>query len=61
MTTVVVVQVFQAQASRSSKESVFQVAPLSNPGLLAATSVIVFLVVEGVRLIRRRVNRMLEE
>jgi Ca2+-transporting ATPase len=40
MTTVVLLQVFQAQASRSSEDSVFDVNPLSNPGLLATTGII---------------------
>jgi Ca2+-transporting ATPase len=43
MTTVVLLQVFQAQASRSSKGSVFHVDPLSNPGLLATTGIILAL------------------
>lgn len=43
MTTVVLLQVFQAQASRSSKDSVFRVDPLSNPGLLATTGIILAL------------------
>jgi magnesium-transporting ATPase (P-type) len=43
MTTVVLLQVFQAQASRSSKDSVFRVDPRSNPGLLATTGMILVL------------------
>ena len=43
MTTVVLLQVFQAQASRSSRDSVFRVDPRSNPGLLATTGIILAL------------------
>lgn len=43
MTTVVLLQVFQAQASRSSKDSVFLVDPRSNPGLLVTTGIILAL------------------
>jgi Ca2+-transporting ATPase len=40
MTTVVVLQVFEAQAGRSSKESVFRLNPLGNKALLGATGLI---------------------
>ncbi len=43
LTTVVLLQVFQAQASRSSRDSVFRVALRSNPGLLATTGIILAL------------------
>jgi Ca2+-transporting ATPase len=43
MTTVVLLQVFQAQASRSFKDSVFRLNPLSNRALLAATGLILLL------------------
>jgi Ca2+-transporting ATPase len=43
MTTVVLLQVFQAQASRSSRDSVFSVNLRSNPGLLATTGIILAL------------------
>ena len=43
MTTVVLLQVFQAQASRSSKDSVFLGDPRSNPGLLVTTGIILAL------------------
>jgi Ca2+-transporting ATPase len=43
MTTVVLLQVFQAQASRSFKDSVFRLNPLSSRALLAATGLILLL------------------
>ena len=43
MTAVVVLQIFQAQASRSTSEPVWRVDPRSNPGLLATTGIILVL------------------
>jgi Ca2+-transporting ATPase len=43
LTTVVLLQVFQAQATRSAKASVFQVDPFSNRGLLVTTAIILVL------------------
>ncbi len=40
LTAVVLLQVFQAQAGRSSRESVFRLNPLSNKALLGATGLI---------------------
>jgi Ca2+-transporting ATPase len=43
LTTVVLLQVFQAQATRSSTESVFRLDPFSNRALLAATGALLVL------------------
>jgi Ca2+-transporting ATPase len=43
LTAVVILQVFQAQAGRSSRESVFRLNPLSNKALLGATGLILAL------------------
>jgi P-type Ca2+ transporter type 2C len=43
MMTVVVLQIFEAQASRSQSASVFRLNPLSNRGLLAATGSVLVL------------------
>ncbi|MBN1607900.1 MAG: cation-translocating P-type ATPase [Polyangiaceae bacterium] len=43
MTTVVLVQVFQAQASRSQNVSVFRLSPMSNRALVAATGSVLVL------------------